>query len=72
MGRTWLGAKFKRPYLCEIESYGSEIWQAMTSLSVVLSDSQARPFPKCLRPVQPVNLCQYEPAVSLSDEYLQI
>ena len=46
MGRTTLGAKFKRPYLCEIESYGSDIWQAMTSLSVVLSDSQARPFPK--------------------------
>ena len=45
MGRTWLGAKFKRPYLCEIESYGCEIWQAMTSLSVLLSDSQARPFP---------------------------
>ena len=30
MGLTSLGAKFKRPYLCEIESYESEIWHAMT------------------------------------------
>jgi hypothetical protein len=26
MGGAWVGASFGRPYLCEIESYGSEIW----------------------------------------------
>ena len=44
-GVTTLCAKFNRPYLCEIESYVSEIWRAMTSLSGLSRDGHMRLSP---------------------------
>ena len=44
-GLTTLCAKFNRPYLCQVDSYGSKNWRAMTSLSGLSNDGQMRPFP---------------------------
>ena len=41
-------------------------------VSLVLSDRQGSPFPEMPASCEPVTLCQYEPAVSLSDKKLQI
>ena len=45
IGPRTLCAKFERPYLGGIESYGSDIWYAMRPSSGLSSDVQARPSP---------------------------